>query len=137
MNVFINKTLTNENLQPGLRKTRAWYQDILKSQPDEIKENPDFKFYTNTINLLAEANIFLSYNEGPTTGGNQRGGNGLDNLEAIENANKRAKDQRQFLIDHGIDPNDPTINIPQQERFPKIKKPPYLGIRIERWINHE
>lgn len=40
------------------------------------------------------------------------------NLEAIENANKRAKDQRQFLIDHGIDPNDPTINIPQQERFP-------------------
>ena len=40
------------------------------------------------------------------------------NLEAIENANKRAKDQRQWLIDNGIDPNDPTIGLQSQERFP-------------------
>lgn len=40
------------------------------------------------------------------------------NLEAIENANKRAKDQKQWLIDHGMDPNDPTIGIQLQERFP-------------------
>ena len=40
------------------------------------------------------------------------------NLEAIENANKRAKDQKQWLIDNGIDPNDPTIGIQLQERFP-------------------
>ena len=40
------------------------------------------------------------------------------NLEAIENANKRAKDQRQWLIDNGIDPNDPTIGLQTQDRFP-------------------
>ncbi len=40
------------------------------------------------------------------------------NLEAIENANKKTKDQRQFLIDNGIDPNDPTINIQPPARFP-------------------
>jgi hypothetical protein len=40
------------------------------------------------------------------------------NLEAIENAKKRAKDQRQWLIDNGIDPNDPTIGLQSQERFP-------------------
>ena len=37
------------------------------------------------------------------------------NLEAIENANKRAKDQRQWLIDNGIDPNDPTIGLQSQD----------------------
>jgi hypothetical protein len=40
------------------------------------------------------------------------------NLEAIENANKRAKDQRQWLIDNGIDPKDPTIGLQSQDRFP-------------------